>query len=60
MTWLGALWMVIRIAVALAIGKAGFPRISQWLMPPRPKARGNWTPGPLSQRAARSSAPDDC
>ena len=46
MTWLGALWMVIRVVVAMAIGKAGSRRISEWLMPPRPKSRGNWPPSP--------------
>jgi type IV secretory pathway VirB2 component (pilin) len=33
MSWFGALWMIICIGIALAFGKAGFPRISGRLMP---------------------------
>ena len=41
MTWFGALWMTIRIGIAMAVGKAGFPRIREWLMPQSPRPRGN-------------------
>jgi hypothetical protein len=33
MTWFGAVWMIIRVGFALAVGKAGFSRISERLMP---------------------------
>jgi len=38
MSWFRALWMVVRIGVAGAVGKAGFPRIGQWLMPDHHRA----------------------
>ena len=42
MSWFGALWMIICIGIAAAFGKAGFPRIRAWLMPPSPRPRQNW------------------
>ena len=35
MSWFGALWTIICIGIALAIGKADIPRISKGLMPAR-------------------------
>jgi len=50
MSWFGALWMIIRIGIALAFGKAGFSRTCHMLMPGYPN------PAALRSRTDRSHA----